>query len=63
MPPARHEKVTKRIPLTPTANQRIKDFADGLGERYAEAIELLLDLAKEENESDFDAGRRLRKKK
>ena len=62
MPPSRYEKVTKRIPLTPTANQRIKDFADGLGERYAEAIELLLDMVEQEHESDFEAGRRLRKK-
>lgn len=62
MPPGRYEKVSKRIPLTPSANQRIKDFADGLGERYAEAIELLLDSIKEPNESDFEAGRRLRKK-
>lgn len=57
---AKHEKADKRIPMTPSTNQRLEDFKSGLGTRYADAIELLLDLVKLPGETDFEAGRRLR---
>jgi hypothetical protein len=58
----KNEIATKRIALTPTHFDQIRDFSRGLGATYDEAIELLLSLAKQPGEDELIAGRRLRDK-
>lgn len=59
---ANGRKMTKKFAVDEEAFERIKEFKDGLGANYAEAIKLLLDIALEDGESEFSAGHRLRAK-
>jgi hypothetical protein len=51
---------TRRIPVTGETMDRLRDFAAGLGSTYDEAIQVLLAVAKEPDEHEFVAGKRLR---
>lgn len=51
---------TRRIPLTDETMEQLRDFAAGLGSTYDEAIQVLLAIAKEPDEHEFVAGKRLR---
>lgn len=53
-------RVNKRIPVADDTLQRLRDFADGLGSTYDEAINFLIDLAADEDENPKLAGHRLR---
>lgn len=54
------ENATKRIPVTPTAWDEVRDFCSGLSANYSEGILFLLDKVKHPNEDSLTAGRRLR---
>lgn len=56
------ENATNRIPVTPSIHERLKEFRSGLNVSFDEAIELLLHLARREDEGDFEAGKRLRER-
>lgn len=54
------ETATKRIPVTPTAWDEVRDFCNGLGANYSEGLLYLLSKVKQPQEDTFNAGRRLR---
>lgn len=54
------ELATSRVPVTPTVHERLKEFRNGLNDSFSEAIALLLDMAKQQGEDDYAAGKRLR---
>lgn len=54
------ETASKRIPVTPTAWEAIKDFCSGMGVNYSEGLMFLLEQVTEPGEDAMLAGRRLR---
>lgn len=54
------EQATSRVSVTPTAHEELKDFKNGLGADFSEAILFLLEQVKHPNESSISAGKRLR---
>lgn len=53
-------RVNKRIPVADDTLHRLRDFADGLGTTYDDAINFLIDMATDEDENPKLAGHRLR---
>ena len=53
-------RVNKRIPVADDTIHRLRDFADGLGATYDDAINFLIDMATDEDENPKLAGHRLR---
>jgi hypothetical protein len=62
MPEKRIETSSKRIPLTPTTFEKLRDFSRGLGTSYDETIDALLKLVVIPDEDPLLAGRRFREK-
>jgi hypothetical protein len=54
------EIASKRIALTPTTFDQLRDFSRGLGMQYDDAIQVLLGMAAHPGEDMLIAGRRLR---
>ncbi len=54
------ETASKRLPVTPSTFDKIRDFSRGLDASYDEAIQYLLSLAVQPKEEEMFAGRRLR---
>lgn len=54
------EKASGRLPITPTNHERIKEFRNGLGSDFDQAVELLLSLALKPGEDEYSAGKRLK---
>ncbi len=51
---------SSRLPLTPKSHERMKEFRNGLGGSFDEAIEVLLDSALKSGEDEYSAGKRLK---
>lgn len=56
-----NETATKRIPVTPTTFDTIRDFCHGLNMNYSECLQFMLAQLKNGEESPIEAGLRLRK--
>lgn len=52
--------VNSRVSVTEETRDELKDFANGLGVTYDEAIKLLLGMVRQGNEELIVSGRRLR---
>lgn len=55
-----NETATKRIAVTPTTFENVKDFTNGLSVTYDEALDFLLRSVMQPDEDALMAGRRLR---
>jgi len=55
-----NETATKRIAVTPTTFENVKDFTNGLSVTYDEALEFLLRSVMKPGEDAIMTGRRLR---
>lgn len=54
------ELATKRIPITPSAFEQIREFCRGLDVSYSDGLNFLLNSVMEKGEDAHGAGRRLR---
>ena len=60
--PEKNETATKRLAVRPTIFERMRDFSNGMDGNYREVIEFMLQSLEKTDETDFEAGRRLREK-
>lgn len=54
------ERANSRLPITPANHERMKEFKNGLGSDFDQAIRLLLSLAVKPGEDEYSAGKRLK---